>query len=347
MRVHLYEGGLTPLVAQSGVGQAICHQRAMLAEAGVELTDGWKGRADAVHINTVLPDAPLAALRARLRGETVVWYGHSTMEDFRESFVGSNRLAPLFRRWLCVCYGLADVVVTPTPYSRRILEGYGLKKPVYALSNGVDTEFFTPDPARGTAWRARQQQRPGQKLVISVGHFMERKGILEFIDLARKLPGTGFIWYGCTSPALVSEPVRAAMAAAPENLTFAGFVSQAELRDAYCGADAFAFCSHEETEGIVVLEALACGVPVLVRDIPVYEGWLENGTTVYKARRAEDLAPILKAMLAKELPDLTAAGRRVAQARSLARVGQALCGIYEKEAAPCARPEPVGTAQIF
>ena len=96
-----------------------------------------------------------------------------------------------------------------------------------------------------------------------------------------------------------------------------------------------------------MLEALACGVPVLVRDIPVYEGWLENGTTVYKARRAEDLAPILKAMLAKELPDLTAAGRRVAQARSLARVGQALCGIYEKEAAPCARPEPVGTAQIF
>lgn len=347
MRVHLYEGGLTSLVAHSGVGQAICHQRAMLAEAGVEQADGWRGRADAVHINTVLPDAPLAALRARLRGEIVVWYGHSTMEDFRESFVGSNRLAPLFRRWLCFCYGLADVVVTPTPYSRRILEGYGLKKPVYALSNGVDTEFFAPDPTRGAAWRARWQQRPGQKLVISVGHFMERKGILEFIDLARTLPEARFVWYGYTSPALVAEPVRAAMAAAPENLCFAGFVSQAELRDAYCGADVFAFCSHEETEGIVVLEALACGVPVLVRDIPVYEGWLEAGKNVYKARRAEDLATLLAAMLAKELPDLTAAGRRVAQDRSLARMGQALCGIYEKEAAPCARPEPVGTAQIF
>ena len=200
MRVHLYEGGLTSLVAHSGVGQAICHQRAMLAEAGVEQADGWRGRADAVHINTVLPDAPLAALRARLRGETEVWYGHSTMEDFRESFVGSNRLAPLFRRWLCFCYGLADVVVTPTPYSRRILEGYGLKKPVYALSNGVDTEFFAPDPTRGAAWRARWQQRPGQKLVISVGHFMERKGILEFIDLARTLPEARFVWYGYTSP---------------------------------------------------------------------------------------------------------------------------------------------------
>lgn len=345
MRVHLYEGGLTSLVAHSGVGQAICHQRAMLAQAGVEQADGWRGRADAVHINTVLPDAPLAALRARLRGETVVWYGHSTMEDFRESFVGSNRLAPLFRRWLCFCYGLADVVVTPTPYSRRILEGYGLKKPVYALSNGVDTEFFAPDPTRGAAWRARWQQRPGQKLVISVGHFMERKGILEFIDLARTLPEAHFVWYGYTSPALVAEPVRAAMAATPENLTFAGFVSQAELRDAYCGADAFAFCSHEETEGIVVLEALACGVPVLVRDIPVYEGWLEAGKNVYKARRAEDLATLLAAMLAKELQDLTAAGRRVAQERSLGRMGQALCGIYEKEARHHARAGQPGTVR--
>ena len=43
MRVHLYEGGLTPLVAHSGVGQAICHQRAMLAEAGVVLFGPWQG----------------------------------------------------------------------------------------------------------------------------------------------------------------------------------------------------------------------------------------------------------------------------------------------------------------
>ena len=40
-----------------------------------------------------------------------------------------------------------------------------------------------------------------------------------------------------------------------------------ELRNAYCGADAFAFFSYEETEGIVVLEALACEVPVVLRDI--------------------------------------------------------------------------------
>ena len=97
MRVHLYTGSLA-LVRRSGVGQAVEHQRAMLQSAGVEVVTDWSKPADAVHINTVLPDAPLAALRARLRGERVVFYGHSTEQDFRHSFVGSDRLVVRLHR---------------------------------------------------------------------------------------------------------------------------------------------------------------------------------------------------------------------------------------------------------
>ena len=53
-------------------------------------------------------------------GRPVVYYGHSTMQDFRDSFVGSNLLAPLFGRWIRFCYDLGDVVITPTPYSQQI-----------------------------------------------------------------------------------------------------------------------------------------------------------------------------------------------------------------------------------
>lgn len=55
------------------------------------------------------------------------------MEDFRRSFRGSDRLAPLFRKWITFCYSLGDVVLTPTEYSRRLLESYGLKPPVYSF----------------------------------------------------------------------------------------------------------------------------------------------------------------------------------------------------------------------
>ena len=336
MLVHLYTGSLG-LVARSGVGQAVLHQKAMLESAGVTVTEDWRAHADAVHINTVLPDAPLAALRARLRGETVVYYGHSTMQDFCNSFVGSNRLAPLFRRWICFCYNTGDVVLTPTAYSRGLLEGYGLKRPVYAISNGVDTGFFAPSAARRQAFRAQYGLAESDRVVVSAGHYMERKGILDYIALARAMPQVRFFWFGYTEPALVPAPVRAAMADAPANLCFPGYVDQAALRDAYCGADAFVFCSREETEGIVVLEALACGTPALLRDIPVYADWLADGRDVYKAADTAGFVRRLSEMLSGALPDLTDAGRRVAESRSLAAMGRQLCGIYARQKAASGR----------
>lgn len=99
MSIYLYRGG-EKLVGRSGVGQAIRHQEACLARCGLTVTDRFTPDTDAVHINTVLPDSVGTALLAHLRGRKVVWYGHSTMEDFRCSFRGSDLLAPLFRRWI-------------------------------------------------------------------------------------------------------------------------------------------------------------------------------------------------------------------------------------------------------
>ena len=72
MKIYIYKGGLS-LVAKSGVGSAIRHQEKMLRAAKVTVTDVWK-EADIVHINTVLPDSPLVARRARRQGKKVVYY---------------------------------------------------------------------------------------------------------------------------------------------------------------------------------------------------------------------------------------------------------------------------------
>lgn len=330
MKIYIYSGG-ERLVGKSGVGQAIRHQRECLRRSGVDVTDRWTPDAAAVHVNTVLPDSVLAALGAKLRGRKVVWYGHSTMEDFRSSFKGSDALAPLFRRWITFCYGLGDVVLTPTEYSRRLLEGYGLKKPVYSISNGVDTRFFHPDPAARAALRARYGLGAEEKVVVSVGHTIARKGLPEFLELARQLPEARFLWFGWTDPKLVPREIIQAMEAAPANVLFPGYVGREELREAYQGADVFAFLSHEETEGIVVLEALACGVPTVLRDIPVYEGWLEHGENVYKASNSVEFQRTVSGLLDKTLPDLTAAGRAAAEARSLEQVGKRLKEIYLTE----------------
>lgn len=340
MSIYLYRGG-EKLVGRSGVGQAIRHQEACLARCGLTVTDRFTPDTDAVHINTVLPDSVGTALLAHLRGRKVVWYGHSTMEDFRCSFRGSDLLAPLFRRWITFCYGLGDVVLTPTPYSRRLLAGYGLRKPVYSLSNGVDTDFFHPDPAAKDAFRRRYGLRAEEKTVISVGHTIARKGLPEYLELARRMPDVRFLWFGWTDPRLIPAEISRAIQNAPPNVIFPGFVDRERLREAYQGADAFAFLSHEETEGIVVLEALSCGIPMVVRDIPVYQGWLKDRKNVYKASNTDEFVQIVMGLLDKSLPDLTPAGRLTAESRSLEAVGCRLREIYRKERVLPPLPAPV------
>ena len=339
MRIYIYSGG-EKLVGKSGVGRAIAHQRETLRRLGIETTGRWTADAAAIHVNTVLPDSVLAALGAKLRHRKVIWYGHSTMEDFRSSFKGSDRLAPLFRRWIKFCYGLGDVVLTPTEYSRELLESYGLKRPVYSISNGVDTDYFAPSPERRAAFRTRYGLSEADKVVVSVGHTIARKGLPDFLALARRMPQVKFLWFGWTDPRLIPQEIQDDMAAAPSNVTFPGYVERAELRDAYCGADVFAFLSHEETEGIVVLEALACGIPTVLRDIPVYGGWLQDGRDVYKAADLDGFQARTEGLLNGTLPDLTAGGRAVARSRSLEAVGLHLQDIYRREHILSPAPAP-------
>ena len=46
---------------------------------------------------------------------------------FQNSFTGSNLIAPLFKKWIMKCYQTGDLILTPTNYSKSLLEGYGIK----------------------------------------------------------------------------------------------------------------------------------------------------------------------------------------------------------------------------
>lgn len=329
MKVCVYQGALG-IVEKSGVGRAVHHQIKELQLAGVQMTDANDPEARIIHINTVFPDSLITALAARQHGKKILWYGHSTEEDFRNSFRLANIVSPLFRRWLIWCYSKADVIITPTEYSRRIIQGYGITRPIYVLSNGVDVNFFKPDPARRASFRARYHIAPQQKVVLSAGHYMKRKGIVEFIDLAAKMPDVLFFWFGYTNRMMRTDEVMKAMKRATPNVRFPGYVGKEELRDAYCGCDLFCFMSHEETEGIVVLEALASQIPVLVRDIPAYQGWLHDGYNVYKADTQKQFLDKAENILSGRLPDLTAEGRKCAERRSLEKIGEELTFIQKK-----------------
>ena len=332
MKVLLYSGSQA-LIERSGVGRAIHHQKEALTRAGVDYTTEVRGDWDIVHINTIFPASFLLALRARLSGKGVVYHGHSTDLDFRNSFVGSNFAAPLFKQWLKLCYGRGDMVVAPTPYAAEVIRGYDLGKSVVSVSNGIDLDFYQRDESAGRAFREKYGFQETDKVVLSVGLPIDRKGVLDFIQLATKLPQYQFVWFGDLEVPMLPHHIKEALKTDLPNLHFPGYIRKEELRGAYCGSDVFLFLTKEETEGIVLLEALAMGCPVLVRDIPIYKTWLEDGRDVIKAGNVNEFCEKLQDMLegetAKRLGNITAIGYQVAVARSMDAVGLQLKRVYE------------------
>ena len=120
MVVCVYEGDYK-IVRRSGVGIAIRHQRKALERAGVTLSSKIRD-ADIIHINTVFPLSVASAIFARMKGKKVVYYGHSTKEDFKNSFFLSNAIAPLFKCWIKFCYNLGNIIITPSEYAESSID---------------------------------------------------------------------------------------------------------------------------------------------------------------------------------------------------------------------------------
>ena len=184
MKILLYFEGQN-VIGKSGIGRALSHQKRALSSMGIDYTlDPKATDYDILHINTYGPKSLRLVKKAKRLGKKIVFHAHSTEEDFRNSFVGSNQLAPLFKKWLVTLYEQADHLITPTPYSKKLLRSYGLTQPISAISNGIDLKKYYPDEHKEAAFRKHFNLTETQKVIICVGLFFERKGILDFVKIA-------------------------------------------------------------------------------------------------------------------------------------------------------------------
>lgn len=303
-------------------------QEESLRKSGAKVTTDPNEDYDIVHINTVFPSDYRMAKKAKKMGKKVVYHAHSTKEDFQNSFTGSNLAAPFFKRWIMKCYESGDLILTPTNYSRSLLEGYGIDKPIQVISNGVDTELFQKNMLDRESFRRKYGFRDNDKIIMSVGLYFERKGILDFVELAKQLPQYQFVWFGYSPDSQIPAKIREAVHTKLPNLRFMGYLPKEELRMAYSSCDLFFFPSHEETEGIVVLEALSSEIPVLLRDIPVYADWLEDRKDVYKGDSNEKFRERICQILENQVPSLVKSGLERAKERDVSEQARLLVEYY-------------------
>lgn len=328
MKVLLYTEGYKT-ISKSGLGKAIKHQMKALEDNNIDYTTNLKDDFDVLHVNFYGPKSYLYTKKMRKKGKKIVYHAHSTEEDFRNSFLFSNLVAPLFKKWLCTCYRLGDQIITPTEYSKRLLENYNLNRPIKAISNGVDTEFFERNTKKGEEFRNKYGYSKKDKVIVGIGLYIERKGILDFVELAKRLPEYKFIWFGYSplwaSPIKIKKAVNTKL----DNLNFAGYVESEVIKSALSGADLYLFPTLEETEGIPIIEALTSKIPTLIRDIPVFEEYPDK-KCVYKAKDIDDFEKKIKLILEGKLPNITEEGYKLAKKKDTKVVGLELIKTYEE-----------------
>ncbi len=327
MKVLLYAEG-QKVIGKSGLGKAIKHQQKALEEVGVEYTLNEKDDFDILHINTYWLKSYFFAKKAKKNGKTIIYHAHSTEEDFKNSFIFSNMISPLFKKWIIKCYNLGDYIITPTPYSKRLLESYGIKKPIEAVSNGIDLSLF--DTKKTNIFRKKFNYTKDDKVILGIGLFLERKGIIDFVELSKRMPDYKFIWFGHSPHAASPRKIRKAVNTKLPNLLFAGYQESEMVKAALSEVDLYLFPTLEETEGIPIVEACAMKCNALIRDIGVFEDWLIDGKNVYKAKNLDEFEEKIKKIVNKELPSLTEEAYKVAKERDIKSIGKRLKGIYKK-----------------
>lgn len=316
MKVCLYSEFYKILGGADNVGgglvASLANQRRMLSYLGIPFTEDVNDSWDILQINIPWPTALAKAQQAKRQGKKVVMWSHITVEDLEKSariFTVIPGLSGLLKRYLIWAYSLPDIVFSPTAYTRNLLIAYGLPPDkIVVQSNAVDVSMFVADPVRRERYRS-QFGLTG----LAIGNLalvFYRKGVDAFLRLAVEFPRERFIWFGKVfSPLLVQ---RKSMET-PPNVQFTGFVEDAVA--ALNALDIFVFPSYEENQGMAILEAAAVGLPIIVRDIPAYEGWLHHEINCLKAKTDEEF----KACVDRLLRDDALRQRLSAEARALAQ----------------------------
>ena len=324
MKVLLYTE-FYKIFKTSGLGKAIEHQMRALETNNIDYTLNLNDDYDIVHINHYGPKSYKLSKKTHKKGKKVVYHAHSTYEDFRNSFIMANFWSKKFKKRIIKCYSTGDVIVTPTNYSKKLLESYGIENRIEVVSNGIDLEFFKN---QRNEFRKNHNFLDSDKLIICVGTYMERKGLLDFVELAKQLPNYKFLWFGESPLWLAPRKIRKAVKTKLNNLYFMGYVNPDVLREAYSTADLFLYTTHEETEGMPIMEALACKTKSLINDIGVFEDYVDK-EDVYKYKSINEARELIVKILDNKLPDLTSNGYEKVKDKDIKVVGLKLKVIYE------------------
>ena len=215
---------------------------------------------EAVHIATEGPLGLAARNWSRQHGLPFTTSFHTRFPEYVKLRTGIPlAVGYAVMRWF---HGPAAAVMVATPSLRDELAARGMKN-LAIWSRGVDIDLFCP--------REKSFLTDPRPIFMYVGRVAVEKNINAFLDL--DLPGTKYVVGG--------GPDLESLCAKHPHVRFTGYKVGEELARHVAAADVFVFPSRTDTFGLVVIEALACGVPVAAYPVQGPADIIEQGITGY------------------------------------------------------------------
>jgi glycosyltransferase involved in cell wall biosynthesis len=236
---------------------------------------------DVLHAHHPFLLGPTAARLARRLGRPLVFTYHTRYEKYAHYVPLSRRLVESAAIRLSTRFAArSDMVIAPSALVRDELQARGVRAPIAVVPTGVDLQRFSPGD-RDAARRALRLPTSGA-LLLYVGRLDPEKSVervlLAFDRLASTVPDARLVLVG---QGTAGAPLRArarSLGAAPR-IAFLGARPHEALADCYRAADAFLFASETETQGLVLAEAAACGIPAVAVSAPGCEEVVRDGET--------------------------------------------------------------------
>lgn len=288
-----------------------------------------------VHVHSPFLMGELGHWAGRRLGVPVVFTYHTLYEEYAHyvplPFGLSRRAARWFSRRFC---NRCDLVITPTPGIQQILRSYGVTSPLLALPTGISlAPFRQADPAwlrRHLGWA-----ETGLEILLFVGRLGKEKN-LEFLLRAfdrvhRQRPGTRLVLVA-GGPEEHNLRRLARELGLEGAVLFAGPVPPEQVPAYYAGADLFVFASVTETQGLVLVEAKAAGLPVVAVNASGSRDVVADGCdgVLVPANEAAFAQAVLQ--LLADRPRLQAMGDRAranAEQYDMSRLAEQLAQAYQ------------------
>jgi glycosyltransferase involved in cell wall biosynthesis len=228
---------------------------------------------DILHINSEFVIAEFGYSYGRLNYLPVIFTFHTLWEDYARNYIP---LLPVFflrfvaRLVLKNVMRRADRVIVPTTQIMDVVKKYKIRKEVYLIPTGVDPRIFQREKSEVTEFRSRMEilfpALSGKRILLFAGRIAKEKNIsflLEILpEIRQKHPEVVLLIVG-NGPDLYDLKEESEKLGISDSCIFSGYLARKDLALTYAMSDIFVFPSLTETQGMVTIEAMISGCPVV------------------------------------------------------------------------------------